>query len=121
MLLSKTLRLLHVQRKLLGIVCRIHHQEGDQEHALVPALQILQQLFGLAAVGGQIAWNDIHVIPGAYRLFLFLDLHLVQVRDLPLHILDRGHLVNGLNVQRNDQAGFHGEEVRKAPVVQVGG
>ena len=27
--------------QLPGIVCRVQHQEGDKEHSLVPALQIL--------------------------------------------------------------------------------
>ena len=121
MLLRQALRLFYIQAQLLGIVCCVHHQECDQEHALVPALQVFQQLFGLAAVGGQVARDDVHIIPGTDSLFLFLDLHLVQVGDFPLHILDGGHLVDGLNVKGNNQAGFHGEEVRQAPVVQISG
>lgn len=43
-----------VVAKLTGIVRCVQHQKGDQEHSLVSALQILQQLFRLTAVGGKV-------------------------------------------------------------------
>ena len=119
MLLGKALRLFDIERKLLLIVRCIHHQEGDEEHALVAALQIFQQLLCFAAVGGQIGRNNVHVISGTDGLLLFLDLHLIEVGDLALHIPYGRHLVDGLNVQGHDEAGFHGEEVRKAAVVEI--
>ena len=118
-LLGKALRLLDVEGKLLPVVRRIHHQEGDEEHALVAALQIFQQLLCFAAVGGQIGRNDVHVISGTDGLLLFLDLHLIEVGDLALHIPYGRHLIDCLNVQGHDEAGFHGEEVRKAAVVEI--
>ena len=43
-----------VVAQLTGIVRCIQHQKGNQEHSLVATLQILQQLFRLAAVGGKV-------------------------------------------------------------------
>ena len=118
-LLGKALRLLDVEDKLLLIVRRIHHQEGDEEHALVAALQIFQQLLRFAAVGGQIGRNDVHVISGTDGLLLLLDLHLIEVGDLAFDIPDGCYLVDGLNVQGHDEAGFHGKEIRQAAVIEV--
>ena len=54
-------------------VSRVQHQEGHEEHSLVPALQILQELFGLGTVGGKVGGNDVHIVSGTDRFFLFLD------------------------------------------------
>ena len=43
-----------VVAQLTGIVRCVQHQKGDQEHSLVAALQILQQLFRFTAVGGKV-------------------------------------------------------------------
>ena len=120
MLLCKALRLLDVEGKLFLVVCRVHHQKCNEEHALVAALQIFQQLLCFAAVGGQIGRNDVHIISGTDGLLLFLDLHLIEVGDLAFDIPDGCHLVDSLNVQGHDEAGFHSEEIRKAAVVEVG-
>ncbi len=64
---------------LLGVGC-VHYKEGDKEHALIVALQILQQLLGFNAVGGQIRGNDVHVVTGANRFLLLFDFHLVENR-----------------------------------------
>ena len=119
-LLGKALRLLDVEGKLFLVVCRVHHQKCNEEHALVAALQIFQQLLCFAAVGGQIGRNDVHIISGTDGLLLFLDLHLIEVGDLAFDIPDGCHLVDSLNVQGHDEAGFHSEEIRKAAVVEVG-
>ena len=54
MLYRYALRLFYVQAQLLFILCGIQHQESDQEHSFIPALQIFQQLFCFSAVGGQV-------------------------------------------------------------------
>ena len=120
-LLRQALRLLDIECKLLFVVRRVHHQEGDEKHALVAALQIFQQFLGLAAIGGQVAGDDVHVVSGAHSLLLLFNLHLVQVRDLALDIPDCRNLVNRADVQGYDEAGFHREEIRQTPVVQVRG
>ena len=59
-----------VVAKLTGIVRCVQHQKGQKEHSLVAALQILQQLFRLTAVGGKVTRNDIHVVSGTDCFFL---------------------------------------------------
>ena len=44
----------HVVVQLLPALRRVHQQERHQEHALIPALEVLQQLLGLLAVGGKV-------------------------------------------------------------------
>ncbi len=53
-LLGDELRLEDVVVQLPGIVRRVQHQERHQEHPLITALQVLQQLLGLVAVGGKV-------------------------------------------------------------------
>ncbi len=120
-LLGQALRLLYVQGELLFVIRRVHHQEGDQEHPFISALEVFQQFFCLTAVGGQVAGNDIHVITGTDSLFLFFDLHLVQVGDLAFHVFDGCNLVDGLDMKGDDEAGFHGEKVGQAPVIEIRG
>ena len=118
-LLSNALRLLDIQVELLFVVGGVHHQEGNEEHALVAALQVFQQLLGFAAIGGQIAGNDVHVISRSDRFLLFLDLHSVEIGDLALHVANGCNLINGLNMDGHDEAGFHGEEIGQAAVIQI--
>ena len=69
-------------------------------------MQVLQQRPGLGAVGGEIAGDDLHIVPGTDGLFLLLDLHAVQVGELPLDVFDGGVLVDGLDVQGHHLAVF---------------
>ena len=120
-LLSDPLRLEHAVFQLLPGTGGVHHQKGDQEHALVMALQVFQQLFGLSAVGGQIGGKNVDVVPGADGFLLLLDLALIQLGNFSLDLPDGRRLVDGLDVQADDQAAFHVEEVRQHPVVQLRG
>ena len=54
-------------------------------------------------------------------LFLLFNFGAVQVGDLPLDRLDGVHLVHGLDVQIDDQAALHVQEVRQHPVIQFRG
>ena len=110
-----------VVAQLAGIVRRVQHQERHQEHPLVAALQVLQQLLGLGPVGGKVGGDDVHVIPGADGLFLFLDLAAVQVGDLALHRLDGLHLIHRLDVQIHNEGTFHIEKIRQHTVIQFRG
>ena len=114
-------RLEHVVVKLPLAVRRVHHQERHQKHPLIPALKVLQQLFGLAAVGGEIGGDDVHIIACADCLFLFLDLGPVQVGDLPFHRLDGADLVHGLDMEADDLTGFHVQKIRQHTVIQLRG
>ena len=82
-------------------------------------MQILQQLFGLRAVGGQVAGQDVHVVPGAYRPLLLLHLGLVQIGDLALDLLDGRVLVDGLDVHGDDEACVDVQKIGQHAVVEL--
>ena len=105
--------------KLLAAACGVDHDEGQQKHSLVAALQVLQQLLRLRAVGGKVRGDDVHVVSGADGLFLLLDGHFLQIRDLALDGLDGLDLIHGLDVHTDDEGAFHVEEVRQHPVVEL--
>ena len=109
----------YVVVKLLAAACGVDHNKGQQEHSLVAALQVLQQLLRLRAVGGKVRGDDVHVVSGADGLFLLLDGHFLQIGDLALDGLDGLDLIHGLDVHTDDEGAFHVEEVRQHPVVQL--
>ena len=53
-LLGDGARLKDVVAEALPVVRHVHHKEGQKEHTLVAALQLLQELFRLRAVGGKV-------------------------------------------------------------------
>ena len=53
-LLGRWSRLKDVVAEALPVVRHVHHKEGQKEHTLVAALQLLQELFRLRAVGGKV-------------------------------------------------------------------
>ena len=111
----------HVVVQLFSALRRVHQQERHQEHALIPALEVLQQLLGLLAVGGKVRGDDIHVIPGPDRFFLFLDLGAVQVGDLALDGLDGADLIHRLDVHGHHKTGLHIQKIRQNTVIQLRG
>ena len=74
-------------------------------------MQFVQQLFGILAVGGKVAGEDIHVVPGTDSLFLFLNLHGIKVSDFSFNRLDGLGLVDGLHMEIDENAAFGFEEV----------
>ena len=120
-LLCDTGCLEHIVAELLFVVCGVEYKECHKEHSLVAALQILQNLLCFARIGGEIGRNYLHVISASYRLFLFLNGHLLQIGDFAFDRFDCLGLVNRLNVHRNNQAGFHIEEIGEHTVIEFGG
>ena len=119
MLLCNRAGLEDIVVQLPGIVRRVQHQEGHQKHSLVAGLQVLQELLGLIAVSGKVGRDNVHVVSGTDSLFLFLDLAAVQVGDFPLDRLDGLYLVHRLDVQADDQAGFHIQKISQHTVIQL--
>ena len=74
----------HIVQLLAGFR-RIQEQHRDQEHPLVTGLQIFQQPLGFISVSHQVRRDDVHVIPRPHRLFLFLDLHPIDIRYFAFH------------------------------------
>ena len=116
--LRHALRLKDHVFKRLPVRTGVEHQKRDQKHALVSALQILQQLFGLRAVGGQVAGQDVHVVSGAHRPLLLLHLGLVQIGDLALDLLDGRVLVDGLDMHGDDEACVDVQKIGQHAVVE---
>ena len=84
----------HIVFKLLLRPAGVHDEKGNQEHALVLRLQLLQKSLRILAVGSQIRRDDVHVIPGTDGLLLLLDLAAVKLGDGVLDLLDGGGLVH---------------------------
>jgi len=79
--------------KLLLRLAGVHDEKGDQEHALVLRLQLLQKSLCILAVGSQIRRDDVHVIPGTDGFLLLLDLAAIKLGNGVLDLLDGGGLV----------------------------
>ena len=110
-LLGHTCRLEHIVSQLLLGVGHVQHQKGQHEKPLVPGLQFIQQLFGILAVGGKVAGQYIHIVPGTNSLFLLLNLHGIKVGNLPFNRLDSLGLVDGLHMEIDENAAFRFEKV----------
>ena len=66
---------------------QMQHEEGHIEHSLVAALQILQEIFRRAAVGGEVGGENIQIVAAACSLLLLLNLHASRSVILRLTIL----------------------------------
>ena len=99
-----------VVQLLLGL-CRVENQHRHKEHTLIAALQIFKQLFGLTAVGHEVRGKNVHVISGTDGLFLLLNLHLVEVGDFGLDLLDGLCLIDGLHMEIYNDGIVHVEEI----------
>ena len=89
--------------QLLLAVRKVHHQEGHQEHSLISALQVTEDILCLACVGGKVSWDDIHIETFPHRLFLRVDLHTVNVGDLPLDRFDCLVLIHAADMEADKQ------------------
>lgn len=121
MLLGDGTCLEDVRLQLLLGLAGIHDEHGDEEHALVLALQLLEERLRILAVSGQVTRDDVHIVTGPDSLFLFLDLGPVKLRDRMLNGLDGLRLVDGLDVHRDDLARIHVQEVFQELVGKVRG
>ena len=100
---------------------QMQHEEGHIEHSLVAALQILQEIFRRAAVGGEVGGENIQIVAAAGGLLLLLDLHGVQIGDLALDHLDGLVLVDAADVHGDKKVSLHIHEVREDTVLDLRG
>ena len=84
-------------------VRKIHHQKGHQKHSLIPALQITEDILCLACVGGKVGGDDIHIEPLTHSLFLRVNLHTVNVGDLPFDRFDCLVLIHTADMEADKQ------------------
>ena len=100
---------------------QMQHEEGHIEHSLVAALQILQEIFRRAAVGGEVGGENIQIVAAACGLLLLLDLHGVQIGDLALDHLDGLVLVDAADVHGDEKVSLHIHEIREDTVLNLRG
>ena len=99
----------------------VHHKEGQQEHSLVPALQIFQEGLCVVAVRHKVGREYVHVISGPGCLLLFLHLHLVNVGDFGLDGFHGGGLIDGLDMERDRHFRIHFQKLRQQLVRKLRG
>ena len=104
--------------ELLAVGCRIHDEDGHKKQSLIAGLEILQQTLCLTAEGGEIGRDDVHIVAGADCLFLFLNLHFVEIGDLRLDALDCLRLVNRPDMKIDRDVAVHLKEVGKHTVIE---
>ena len=96
----------------------VQNEEGNQEHSLVPALEVCQQLLCFSTVGGKVRGDDVHVITGTDSFLLFLNLGLVQIGDGSLDGLDGADLIHGLNMEIHNDVALNVQEVLQNTVTE---
>ena len=118
-LLRDGCRLEHRVFELLAGACGVHQKDGDEEHSLIPCLEVLQQTLRLTAEGSEIGRKNVHVVAGTDSLFLLFDLHLVEVGDLHLDGLDSFCLIDGADMKIDRDVAVHVKEVSEHTVIQL--
>ena len=103
--------------QLLLAVRKVHHQEGHQEHSLISALQITEDILCLACVGGKVSGDDIHIETFPHRLFLRVDLHTVNVGDLPLDRFDCLVLIHAADMEADKQPAVRIQQLGEHTVI----
>ena len=66
-------------------------------------MQVTEDILCLACVGGKVSGDDIHIETFPHRLFLGVDLHTVNVGDLPLDRLDCLVLIHAADMEADKQ------------------
>ena len=91
---------------LLGLG-RIKEQHRNKEHTLIAALQIIQNLLGLAAISCKVARKNFHIITRPHSFLLLLDFHTVQVGNFAFDQFDSFQLIYRLHMDTDDQIFVH--------------
>ena len=91
----------------------VDDQERQEEHSLVAALQVGQQLGGILGKGDEIGRENVRVISGAGSLALLLHFHLVDVGDFTLDRFNGLDLIHRLNVHGDGQLGVQLQNLRQ--------
>ena len=79
----------------------------------------MKQVLGFLPIGGKVRGNDVHIISGPHRLFLFLNLHFLQIAHFPLDIADRLGLVDRLDMQVDRHRIVQVQKLCQHPVRQL--
>ena len=88
----------HIVFQTLLCGSEVYYRKGQQEHSLVPGLQVGQQFSGVLGKGNEVGRKNVHIISCPDSLFLFFHLHAANIADLALHRLNCLELIHSLNV-----------------------
>ena len=80
-------------------------------------MQITEDVLCLACVGGKVGGDDIHIETFPHRLFLRVDLHTVNVSDLPLDRFDRLVLVHAADMEADKQPAVRIQQLGEHTVI----
>ena len=97
----------------------VDDQKRQEEHSLVAALQVGQQLGGVLGKGDKIGRENIRVISGTGGLALLLHFHLVDVGDFTLDRFNGLDLIHRLNVHGDGQLGIQLQNLQQQLVRQL--
>jgi len=106
-LLSDASSLKHSTIQLLLGLGRIEEKHRNKEHTLITALQIIQNLLGLAAISCKVTRNNFHIITRPHSFLLFLNFHTIQVGNFALDQFDGFQLVYRLHMDTDHQIFVH--------------
>ena len=106
-LLSDASSLKHSTIQLLFGLGRIEEQHRNKEHTLIAALQIIQNLLGLAAISCKVTRNNFHIITRPHSFLLFLDFHTIQVGNFAFDKFDSFQLIYRLHMDADHQIFVH--------------
>ena len=106
-LLSDASSLKHGTIQLLLGLGRIEEKHRNKEHTLITALQIIQNLLGLAAISCKVARNNFHIITRPHSFLLFLNFHTVQVSNFAFDQFDGFQLIYRLHMNADHQIFVH--------------
>ena len=120
-LLSDTSSLKHSTiQLLLGLGC-IKEQHRNKEHTLITALQIIQNLLGLAAISCKVTRNNFHIITRPHSFLLFLDFHTIQVGNFAFDKFDSFQLIYRLHMNADHQIFVHVQKLGQHLIRQFRG
>ena len=105
--------------QLLLCVRHIDYQEGHQEHSLIPAVQITEDVLCFTCIGGNVGGDDVHIEPFPRRPLLSVDLHTVQIGDLALDSFDGFILIHASDMDADKNAAVRVKQIGKHPVIEL--
>lgn len=88
-------------------MCRYALRLRYGRNTLIAALQIIQNLLGLAAISCKVARNNFHIITRPHSFLLLLDFHTVQVGNFAFDKFDSFQLIYRLHMDTDDQIFVH--------------
>ena len=93
-------------------------RKRDPEQTLGVAGQIFQHIGCTLCKADHLSRQNIHVITNTNGFFLFVDFAALDIRQLPLYILEGFHMIEGLNMHSDDLSGLHPQQIHQQTFIQ---